>query len=120
MAGFEKSVEDFYNERDSFLSEMGFSSQQEFYVSAIWDSIKQAKLEKHPTCQICGENATEVFIKSYNSKFLLGSTLRGLTSLCLNHFSEAWKMQSGEFMFPSMIVSKLKKRFLGKKKPLKL
>jgi hypothetical protein len=60
----------------------GFRNYESYLKSDLWESIRDAKLARHPGCECCGGTATEVHHFSYYRDVILGMCDQKLVSVC--------------------------------------
>jgi hypothetical protein len=74
---------DSYEQRDRYLSEMGYPTYTGYLASDLWKRIREKVLRRDcKICRLCGKEACQVHHKGYGRKVLIGSDLNALVSLC--------------------------------------
>lgn len=77
-----------YQQRDSVLLGMGFSSYRQYIASSLWKGIRERQLMKQPWCTGCGGKAWQVHHLRYDKPTMLGRCSENLVSVCGHcHFS---------------------------------
>lgn len=72
-----------YNERDTLLLRLGFSSYDKYLSSALWKRIRERAYEIHgKKCRICGDDAEVLHHKNYKWEVMSGESVNGLAPLC--------------------------------------
>lgn len=71
-----------YLSRNNCLPYLGYSSYREYLQSSDWKIIRKTKLEQHPRCECCDEQAFCVHHYCYSDSVMLGLYLDLLISIC--------------------------------------
>lgn len=71
-----------YLVRNRNLTELGYSSYRDYLASDDWQELRRDRLDKHPSCSLCGSVATQVHHFSYEYPVLLGLIPELLFPLC--------------------------------------
>lgn len=71
-----------YEERNSTLHRMGFSSYADYLASPLWQAVRKKAIRRNGNCAVCREPATDVHHRSYSEAVLLGHDLSQLMPLC--------------------------------------
>lgn len=71
-----------YARRNKILRKLGYLSYDEYLRSYTWSYIRGIVLQKNPTCEFCGNPATQVHHSRYTRGNLSGKSLKRLHSVC--------------------------------------
>lgn len=74
-----------YAKRNERLGEIGYPTYLEYLKSKDWIKIRTNKLNRHPTCLLCPNPASQVHHMSYDYETLLGVHDYRLVQLCGRH-----------------------------------
>lgn len=71
-----------FTARNARLLKLGYSSYADYLSSDLWKTIRGKKLQKYPSCLLCGKPAGEVHHLSYDQETMLGTKDFCLVQLC--------------------------------------
>lgn len=71
-----------YSRRNKLVRKLGYLSYQDYLTSHLWRGIRRAVLSANPSCEFCGNPATQVHHSRYTLRNLRGTSLKRLHSVC--------------------------------------
>lgn len=71
-----------YKRRKRLLSDLGYSTYQEYLAGDDWKRIRNRKLLRFPDCLICSRKSSQVHHMDYEYETLLGLRTYSLITIC--------------------------------------